>query len=208
PLHRPTADQYVTALERAGNETVTASALGQALRELDVPPELSRGVIVQRARELLRRRKIDPARASQAEWLDALKEAASQLSRGEALKETRASRRDQVIAEAVEEGKMLAVHAEAYAALWDDDPERTESILAQIPPAMVWGAYTHTVHGRAVERPDERGLLLHLEAERRLLLAGKVNRDGALEYDADDYLEMLGKIEREQEFARESEENE
>jgi len=69
-------------------------------------------VIVQRAGELLRTRKIDPARASQAEWLDALKEAASQLSRGEALKETRASLRDQVIAEAVEEGKMLAIHAE------------------------------------------------------------------------------------------------
>ena len=33
PLHRPTADQYVTALEQAGNETVTASALGQALQE-------------------------------------------------------------------------------------------------------------------------------------------------------------------------------
>ena len=73
---------------------------------------------------------------------------------------------------------------------------------------MVWGDYTHTVRGRAVKRPDERGLLLHVEAERRLLLAGNVNRDGALEYDADDYLEMLGKIEREQEFARESEENE
>jgi len=73
---------------------------------------------------------------------------------------------------------------------------------------MVWGDYTHTVRGRTVERPDERGLLLHVEAERRLLLAGNVNRDGALEYEADDYLEMLGKIEREQECARESEENE
>jgi hypothetical protein len=73
--------------------------------------------------------------------------------------------RDDVIARAIDEGKILAAHADVYRHDWEVDPDATRALLAGLNPHREW------IVGKDV-RPDDRSFELHLATVDLLREAG------------------------------------
>ncbi len=140
-----------------------------------------------------------PDEYTEAEYVAALEETRASVTDAgsvtQALAEGEAASVEAILEAAIDEGRILAAHGDYYRTLFAADPVKARRVLGSLPPNPIRESFSTELGGGRVERPDDESLLMHIEAERRLAMAGKET------YSGDEYFQVLATIQAERDQA-------